>query len=76
MEDNTEETKKKLYKFFNKDWDIIKIYAEKRSEANNLFKQQYPDKNIKEYDCIEPPKKIGKYHTITFSEWEAKELRK
>lgn len=65
---------KKDYKYYNKDWEIIVISAKNKTEANNLFKQQNPDKNIKEYECIEPIDNKTKYTTLTFSEFEKKLL--
>lgn len=67
----------KIYKFYHKEtWDIIKIEAETVPKAKNLFKQQHPDQNIKDYGVIEPKKPVTKPTTTTFSEWEGKELRK
>jgi len=67
----------KVFKFYHKDtWDIIKVEAETVSKAKNLFKQQNPDKSIKDYGIIEPKKLQSKVNPTTFSEWEGKELRK
>jgi hypothetical protein len=65
---------KKEYKYFNADWDIVKIDAKNKTEANNLFKQRYPDKDIKTYNLIEPSNDKTKYTTLTFSEYEKKLL--
>lgn len=68
---------KKLFKFYHTEtWDIIKIEANSVSGAKNLFKQQNPDKNIKDYGLIPPNKVVTKVTTQSFSEWEGKELRK
>lgn len=68
---------KKLFKFYHLEtWEIIKIEAETAPKAKNLFKQQNPDKNIKDYGLIPPKKEVTKITTQSFSEWEGKELRK
>lgn len=66
----------KEFKYYNEDWEIIKILASTKKEANNIFKQEYPDKNIKDYNCILPNTNRKNYINQSFSDFERKEMTK